>query len=287
VKGEKTMRTPNVLSFDLSRINIVEENEIVVVHKRTTKVEYLQIKQASDYLKKNFFGVKEQSLRIRTAPIISWNSKDSILTTQYCKGDNIEEYLQECTAQERKMILRLFREFMSTMKEKGFLWGDLAPRNMVIDHNSNTLWLFDFERRLTITEDSVKTEDFSRFLRKYAFEELSCLFLQNEKEELFDGFLVEESGYVHTSDITSKRRKKLLSKMFGTKSKYSMNEIYELDFLMTFIATPYYINDSIFYPIRVIDFLSSKGGADVYVEIAYELKDLDEELRYVVLTQKS
>lgn len=144
---------------------------------------------------------------------------------------------------------------------------------MIFDKRFKTVRIVDFERRLILQNSLVDHRLFSRYIRNYSLEEFSCFLFENERDVLFADFLIEEEEKnIPVSQIDSKRKIKLLGSIFGTKSFYDVKEIEEAERLMVFIATPFVVNDAIFYPMDLIDRISSQGGPNVYVKIAQKLR---------------
>lgn len=280
------VKLPRVLAFDPSKISLVKRDGEMMIEKKTSKKEYQQMLQAKKHLQKQSL-IQKYSIKIQIAPIIKWDSRKNILTTRYCNGINGEESIKKSSPQKRIVAIDLFKEFFSFIQKFGFLWGDLAPRNTVIDWKNKILWLFDFEKNIVLCQQPISKERFTRYIRNYSLEEFSCFLLAKEQEKFFNNFFTKESGSVHTSDISSKRRRALLSQLFGIKNSYPIEEIHEVENLMIFVATPYKIENKIFYPMEIIDVFSHKGGSNAYAKLVLKLKNLDEKSRYQALKQIS
>lgn len=279
------MEFPDVLSFDSSRVTAVSHKGVMVVEKRTTKQEYFQLKLAERHLAEYPILIGSSKIRVAVPDIIKWDMGRQILITSFCHGSNVEELLKNCSNLVRKQVLAVLREFVVLLKESGFLWGDVAPRNIVICSSDNTLRIFDFERKLEIAPRPVPQGHFARFLRNYGYEELSCFLLEDEMVQVFDGLLDDDDGMICASRIVSKRRKRLLANLCGVKDWYLVSEVRAAEDLMSKVAIPFFINGTVFYPMQIIDKISSKGGPDAYVSIVCQLKNLSQRERYELLIQ--
>jgi len=124
------------------------------------------------------------------------------------------------------------------MKGTGFLWGDFAPRNIIIDWFNSIMWLCDFERKIVLRECPVSDVGFTRYIRNYSFEEFSSLLLIEDQNILFDGLFTEEFGKVAIENISSKRKKEILRRLFGNNDFYNLGQLCEVEDLMAFVATP-------------------------------------------------
>ena len=284
------MKIPEVLSFDPTRIKFVRDKQNIIVEKLTTIKEYRQMVRARYYLCKNSISLQENTLPVMPASILKWDNDKSTLVTMFCSGINGEEILRNAVGNERLQWIKLFKEFLLKMRLTGFLWGDCAPRNMIIDLISKHVWIVDFERQMILTDTAVEPNTYSRYIRNYAWEEFSCFLFAEEQKYLFSGILTtqESKQRIAISDIKSGRKKELLISIFGQKDQYDIKEIWTVETLMVSIATPFYIGDSPIYPMDIIDQISSKGGPDAYVEIVQKLRRIvDPKKQYQELNRMS
>lgn len=273
------MRIPNVLSFDPTRIRFVASSGgVMVAEKITSILEYHQIMSAHNHLIKYPILLNNQTISVLPAAVLDWQKAKSVLVTKYYEGLNLEYALRLTSdKQERLVWIEFFKDFFQKLQLSGFLWGDCAPRNMIFNEESNTIRIVDFERILILKNSLVDPYLFSRYIRNYSLEEFSCFLFENERDILFNDFLIEEEEKnIPVSQIDSKRKRKLLGSIFGAKSFYGVKEIEKVERLMVFIATPFVVNNDIFYPMDLIDRISSQGGSSVYVEIAQKLRGLNE-----------
>ena len=70
---------------------------------------------------------------------------------------------------------------------------------------------------------------------------------------------------------------------FGSQRQYNLQEVLEAEDLMVFVATPFFINQKIFYPMYVIDSQSSRYGVETYVDLVQRLRKLNQRERYELL----
>lgn len=273
---------PNVLSFNPARLKVVNLNKHrMAVEKLTHTEEYQQMISAHKHLTEYPISLKNQTISFMPAPVLDWQSKRSVLVTEYCKGINLESALRLSSKRERLQWIKLFKKLFQEMRLKGFLWGDCAPRNMIFNENLGCIRIVDFERKLILKNHPVNPNVFSRYIKSYAKEEFSCFLLKDEQGILFADIVAEDQKeIIPISKINSKRKKELLNMMFGVKDSYNIKEIHEAEELMIFIATPFIVGGSIFYPMDLIDKISNKGGPNVYIRIAQKLRQLNSAERH-------
>ncbi|NCN07884.1 hypothetical protein GW933_04360 [Candidatus Falkowbacteria bacterium] len=230
------MKLPRVLSFDSSRVSLVEKNGQCVIVKKSLQREYTQMIEAQRHLCLNPIVI--DGLTLRVVPVTNWDNKRELLTTIYCGGSNLEEYLRGCSSIDRVRLLSTLKHLLLAMKGTGFLWGDFAPRNIIIDWFNSIMWLCDFERKIVLRECPVSDVGFTRYIRNYSFEEFSSLLLIEDQNILFDGLFTEEFGKVAIENISSKRKKEILRRLFGNNDFYNLGQLCEVEDLMAFVATP-------------------------------------------------
>jgi len=81
--------------------------------------------------------------------------------------------------------------------------------------------------------------------------------------------------------VGSKRKVSLLAIHFGHKEAYSSKELKQVEDIMAAIATPFKINDRVFFPMYIIDRVTNQKGAETYASIAtllYNAKRCEEKL---------
>ncbi len=274
----------NVLSFDPNRIklDIVQDGRLVV-RKITSATEYRNIMKAHKHFAKYPLELSLGCIRVSLipAPVIGWDESNSVLITEFIKGDNLEHILREHSHIQRRDWIVLFKQLFSKLRLSGFLWGDFAPRNMIFSKEKLQITIIDFEREQIFRDGGIKTAFFSRYVRNYSREEFSCFLLKDEQEFLFGEFLTKEAqGCIPISEIPYRRKKVLISLLFGNKEAYSMEEVEEVEDIMADIATPFLVENALFYPMDILDRIGSKGGVMAYARTAKRIKDIEAKERF-------
>lgn len=255
----------DVLSFDSEKIHIDKKNNIV--RKKSQILEYEQIKLANDYFEYCPI-ILNCGLKIRIVPILGLENEELLL--HFCRGLNLEQALRYNL--NRRLWVSVLKELLIIFQRRGFMWGDIAPRNMIFDEDSSTLYILDFEKKLIIRDATIDENQFSGFFRRYAYEELSCLLNEAEQKFLFHLLLSENiEGGVSIEDIFSGRKKALLRDIFGDKKVYSIGEINVIEDAMSFVATPVKTRNGVFYPMFLIEKITKKGGYYVYTEMVKKI----------------
>jgi len=251
----------NVLSFDSSKVDIDVKNNIV--KKISSNLEYEQIRLANEYL--DFCPIiLDCGLKIKAAPVIEMN--DNKLVLHFCQGLNLEHAMR--FGNNNKKWLLVFREMLEAFQKRGFLWNDIAPRNMIFNSNSLTISIFDFEKKMVVKDSSVEKKIFAEFFRRYAYEEFSCFLSKREQACLFHGFLLENiENEVCIDNITSNRKKMLLNLCFGLKKCYLISEMNVIEDMMSEVATPINVDGHVIYPMFFIEKIIKKGGYNEYLQL--------------------
>jgi len=282
----------HVLSFDSKKVEIsLDINGETIVKKQTTQKEYLNITLARQHLLKHRLVLDfamGQNFSVSVAGVSSWNQELGILSTFFCHGDNFEGILKNSFGKERVDWIEILRKIFGIFKSNGFLWGDFAPRNMIWDWSQKTLWLVDFERDLHLKDCPAEQEVFNRYVRNYSREEFSCFLSRREQSIVFRDFLDECSACsVPTSLVASKRKKVLLKNLFGEKDCYSIAQLRRAEDIMVFIATPFRVNEVLFFPMESLDRIGSKGGPNEYVNAVMAIRSLGELARFSELKRRA
>ena len=284
----------NVLSFDSARVHIGQScGGNIVVKKRTSEKEFLNLSMATHHLEKHGLSVvvfnENEPTQVRVAPLDSWSEETSMMSTLFCKGENLESILREEKRKDRGTWISVIRALFVKFQRFGFMWGDFAPRNIIWNSTDNRLWLVDFERDTTTRDCPVEQGMFNRYIRSYSREEFACFLTEDEQLTVFKGFIQEPNGQRHIpiDHITSKRKSGLLRRVLGEKQSYSIQEVRTIEDLMVFIATPFFVRGNLFFPMDPLDSISSKRGPNEYVNTVIAIRDLDGPERFAELTRIS
>lgn len=273
----------NVLSFDSSKVKIIYSDNGLPqrVEKITSLNEFDQIVSAEKYLIDNPFFVKQGKLKISPVTVLGWDNARSVVVTEYFSGVNLESLLRSHDLHGRKEVLALIKELFNGMREIGFLWGDCAPRNIIINEDVGYIKIVDFERKLILNKKSAEKGSFCRYIRNYSREEFSCFLSEDEQNYVFSDFMLPEDNMdIKVDDIGSGRKKKMLESLFGYKDSYDIGEVRHVEDLMVFVATPFYIDGKMFYPMDCLDEISFGFGQGKYVELVNKIKNLKNIERY-------
>ncbi len=143
----------------------------------------------------------------------------------------------------------------------------------------------DFERGIQNSRPSVSDSVFATYSRKTPLEEF-CAFLFQEEQGIFSGMWDYEIGtladFVH---IESKRRKLLLSKIFGHHNGLiPVENLIAVDKLMVCVVTPFWWRGKAFFPLVYIDKAVGNGGASKYADIGMQylaFKDPESKARFL------
>lgn len=280
----------DVLSFDDNKVRFILSSTGRQVEKISKITELKQIRLATDYLSMKLQPPIKNQYMIRVAPVMDWFN-ESILVTKFCEGDNCEHLMRNNDNMLRQHNKELIREVILTMRFLGFMWGDLCPRNIIVDNRNNVIWLVDFERELILLDRPAEKLEFSRHIRSYAWEEFSCFLFKEEKDIFFSDILVDEKNpneLIAIDTILSRRKRALLERLFGLKNSYTRNEIIKMQTLMADVATPFKKNSKPFFPMEIIDPWTCKfGGAQTYAELVLRLEKESEDIRYETLDKLS
>ena len=115
----------NVLSFDPKRIKLeISHCGKIIVTKKTTAMEYENIILAQRHIVKHCPSLvldKYGDISVFVAKVFNWNIENGILSTFFCKGENIETILRVSIGTNRKSLVQLIRKMFEMFKLHGFM----------------------------------------------------------------------------------------------------------------------------------------------------------------------
>lgn len=260
----------NVLSLDPERIRVEETGNGLIVCKKTSMLEYRQIREAKSWLRANTATLtfEGSAYRVVLPKDVIWIEERNELQTSFCAGRNFEMEIVRSPLSERARHVAFAKAFISWMRESRFLWKGSAPRNILIDHARRMVSIVDFERSLFLG-GNVSDQEFDFFLVGTVHEEFSCFFLRDEIVELFptiwnwpkNGKLVE---------VTSSRQCRLIKTVYGITSSRVSDSVYSKTArMMSDAAMPFLLGEGqVFYPAYALEELNGGQG---YVNAVLDL----------------
>lgn len=254
-------KSQHCLSFSSEKVRIIRDRGIV--EKRTTKTEYDNHLFAIEFFKDIKKPILVNDMRVNIVPLIKY--RNGCITTSYCEGFNLESLMR--TLDKREQAKLIMKSFISFLRCTGFLWGDIAPRNLVVSHDKKNLWVLDLEKE-TKYIPNVSDEIWFRHLYKYAFEEVSCFYFQNETREILSlpkKIELPELN-IKCNQIHSNRKKKLLASIYGYKEYYLLSHLLHIEELMASVAFPIFIDGAVASSMDTIEANIKKHGFDWYID---------------------
>lgn len=246
-----------VLSFNPTKIRISTQNGKTRVFKKTKAAEYANLQAARRYIDSAGLGCNGYLIKVVGGS--HWNQAAGELEMDLVAGENLETLVK---GPRREQIVALLESFIGLVKTHGFLWGEIAPRNMILNEPQKTVTLVDFEKPLSIHGRSIDDYAFYRFLSMYAREELSAFLLPDEFNRVLGKHLrpPDASRTTDTSAIGSSRKRHLLSHFFGAQARYNDCQLNHVEGVMAAAIAPRVKDGKIIaYPAYQIDAASCLG----------------------------
>lgn len=251
-----------VISIDKDRI---DQKESIFI-KSTKKIEFLQLQQASLFLKDKKITIQDKSYKIRTPKLYKY--KYNKIYMEKCYGKNLELLLRsKDTHEEATIYLNALLQYFLNI---GFYWRDFAPRNIMI--NDNEVILVDFERELSFGKCAVK-----EFMKDGVFEEYSAFLLEEERIINIDD-IYEQSDFYSIPRKASKRVLTIAKK----QDLKSLDARHYYDIIKDIIRkeTPYKEeNGEIIFPLIHLENLLIQKGYDKYANKIMEEKNMKKEYK--------
>lgn len=130
-----------------------------------------------------------RSRRLRLAPLLTTvrdgPSGQVYAVWQWVPGTTVEQEL--LASGDHRPVLRDYRDLMDALLDRGICWGDLSPRNILVDGDDH--YLVDFEKTEVTTDTPVPHRDRVAYCRGQAgIEELGVLCTPDELRECLHGY---------------------------------------------------------------------------------------------------
>lgn len=262
-----------IVSFDPDKVWIEKNNNVDVFCKKTNKTEIKNINKITKLLNKKEITINNKIYTIKIPEIIKWDSKNKILYSRYCNGDNLEFYLRnEKTHKKGVIILNALLKYFISNK---IFWIDFAPRNIII--KNNIIYIVDFEKGIN------RKINYKEYLRFNVLEEYSLFLLNNERIFKIDDVLLEKHEInlkYKLKNIKDKRYVYIANKLGYKNIIYKSDYIYILNKILK-IEEPSLINKQFVFPGVELDkiFINNKKeeALKMYSKKIVELIEKDKE----------
>jgi hypothetical protein len=109
----------------------------------------------------------------------------------WTKGDSLEELLLDEDHQAtRRAYLTHYRWMFDALYDRGVLWGDMSPRNIIVEHDGQDIiyHILDFEKTRIIAGPATTAERIAHCRGQICVEELGVVCPPAEVEECFRGY---------------------------------------------------------------------------------------------------
>jgi hypothetical protein len=186
----------------------------------------------------------------------------------------------------RSEYVALSRSFIFWMQNTGIVWGDAAPRNILINSQTKEICLVDFEKGCLLQDNPYSIDEFNNAVRGIVHEEFSAFLHPDEQLTVFgDVWQIQEDALVLATYLRGKRERILYERLFGNlQNEIPLQQAVSVQRLMSEIVTPFRTETGIFFPLV---YLAESESAENYVETLLQLKNLDRNLWPSFLSNKS
>ena len=241
-----------VISLDDNRVK-VNLNDVT---KKTEIKEVNNLIKAYELINDDVIYINGEKFKIKIPKVLSFDNRK--LTMEKCKGSNLELILR--TPRSHLLGVEFTNNIILQLLHKNFFWKDFAPRNILID--TNTISIFDFERGLNTQVESVRL-----YLAENVYEEYSAFLLPNERIlKADDIFNMNVNGdIIKINTIKSRRIRTILSKL-GYINEAPIH-IYLLAVKMIIMnEEPSKVNDEYIFPLLMLEEYIKNYGYEKYAE---------------------
>ncbi len=262
----------HVTSLTEGRVSVVKRDGEFIVTKHTKDVEFTNLTRASQWLRRagHFTGHKlGRCVTVAVPRILKWDAEQQLLDMAFCHGNNVETALMENTAL-RPFYVALLSDLLSWIRAHSFYWKNFAPRNVLYDHSTDTVYLVDFESPLRIGRRRMSNRSFTFYCQDNVILELSAVLFQREQEivcpKVWDYC---RSGSLSIAGIEGRRKRRFIQLTYPTRRRIRHTELTQIQQRIAEIASPFFFNGSIYYPLHA---LSGLTNITLYVNTVLELE---------------
>lgn len=262
----------NVTSLKEGRLSVVKRNSRFCVSKYTNAVEFRNLTRASKWLKGagGFKGnTSGGNVTVAVPRIENWDAKQGLLVMELCAGKNVETELIGGSAR-RQFYVALLSDLLLWIRTKSFYWKNFAPRNVLYDDSTDTVYLVDFESPLRIGRRRMSKRSFGIYCQDNVILELSAVLFKREQDVVCPAIWENwRSGSVRLAHIEGRRKRRFIQLHHPGKRLITYAEFVQIQQRIVAIATPFPYNGSIFYPLHA---LSRITELNLYVNTVLELE---------------
>ncbi|MGC2236787.1 MAG: AarF/UbiB family protein [Pyrinomonadaceae bacterium] len=268
----------SVTSLEEGRISLLEDNGDIFVTKRTTSKELCNLTRVKRWLVKNdtFTGANTKfKFRISVPRVIKWIADDNTLVMEYCKGVNLEiEIMRQ--HKRRRFYINMLADILNWIKSKSFYWRDFAPRNIIFDSKSRTIFLVDFESPLVIGRKMMTEKKYNLFVQNKIMLELATILFHEEQNYLCPNvWKYYERKTIPVKEILGKRRRAYILLKHPGISAIKHRNLVEIEEKIISIASPFIYKNTIFYPLIS---LSKIDSVEHYISVLTQIESKEKSL---------
>ena len=232
------------------------ENELINTQKMA---DVLKLKGKGDHiiLPKNQFTSKTAILKMLQPYAIFFDSSSQNFysITKFQKGKTLEDVLLSTKdIQKRKEHFTNIRAILEHLYQNGIVWGDLAPRNIIVVEEKEKIEysILDFEKT-KIMDGPVPLKDRIEHTRgPMCVEEFGTICTRQEVEEIFKGYFEPSKWDVSTKDNVPfiKPKRELIDILINRgKKDYTFGEYNNLELEVMEVRFPLTVNGKLLHPL--------------------------------------
>lgn len=234
------------------------QNELINIQKL---LRVLELKSDDDKIFFSNPNKNEKSVVLKMlqpyAVFIDHASRNYYSITKHQEGSTLEEVLYLTRNQkERQRHFLNVRTILEYLYKKGVIWGDMAPRNIIVNEieEATEYIILDFEKT-RIVEAPVSIEDRLEHARgPMCVEEFGSICSQEEVEAIFKGYFEPAKWDVATTSLTpfAKPKRELADILIGRGNvDYSFGDYNQLELEVMKVRFPYQGKDKLQHPLYI------------------------------------
>lgn len=163
--------------------------------------------------------------------------------TKFIEGISFEDLLMKESDQAlRRMYLAHYRLILDALYDRGILWGDMSPRNIIFRQTKQDIsyYLLDFEKT-KVREDPISAENRKDHCRgQICAEEMCAICTLKEVQECFSGYFNTKDWDLGSEEIQFSKRPEVTDILQGRGINIvTLGEYNQTEYEMINVLTPY------------------------------------------------
>ncbi len=171
-------------------------------------------------------------------------------------GNTLEELLVKLDSAERNQYLADARIILEHLYDKGILWGDMAPRNIIVNFSEGVVeyYILDFEKSFLRESEIEFTDRVEHCRGPMCVEEFGAVCFRDEVEKCFEPYFAPDTWELSSQEqISFRNPKRELMAIFDGRGEEvpTIGDYNRLEKEVMEVRFPFVENGKVHYPLDI------------------------------------